>query len=524
MQLSPSGHADTFTRERVLAIDPYPELVDLGYPPRLNAGVSLLEATIARFGGDRPAIVTDDKTWSYADLLHRADQIAHVLTVDEGLASGGRVLVRGPNSPDFAAAVLGVWRAGGVVVPATHRLTARELTPMTDVARIELALVDHRFPLSLDRPVQMVTFGDDEWEVRLDKHPGAFTPVDTAGDDVAMIQFTSGTTGEPKGALHFHRDVLAMADVVGGQAIGIVSDDLVTSNRTMGFGYAFGALVAFPLRHGAAALILDDDSPAATFDAIARHGATVLMTSPPVYRAALAGAAGSSLGRLRRATSGGEMLPAATSQAWYDRYGMRLVNLFGTTELTHAILGVGSDDTPHGSVGRPLPGYQARILGEDGREMPVGEAGELAILGPTGCRHLDHPRQSTAVRDGWTCTGDIAHVDADGYIWIHGRSDDLVIIDGCNVPPAEVEEVLLEFPGVGEAVVVGVALPEGENRLHAFLTCTAGLAGLDDHLAASIEPAKIPEVIEVLDAMPRTTIGKVDRMRLRERATRAAAR
>ncbi|HET8660995.1 MAG TPA: AMP-binding protein [Micromonosporaceae bacterium] len=523
MQLSPTGHTDTFTRERVLAVDPYPELVDLGYPARLNAGVALLDDVVARFGGDRPAVVTDQMTWSYADLLRRADQIAHVLTVDEGLASGGRVLVRGPNSPDFIAIVLGVWRAGGVVVASTNRLTARELTPMTDIARIELALVDHRCPVSLDRPVQMVTFGDDEWEVRLDKHPGAFTPVDTAADDVAMIQFTSGTTGQPKGALHFHRDVLAMADVVGGQAIGITSDDLVTSNRTMGFGYAFGALIAFPLRHGAAALVLDDDSPAATFEAVVRHGATVLMTSPPVYRAALAGAAGASLGRLRRATSGGEMLPAATSQAWYDRYGMRLVNLFGTTELTHAILGAVSNDTPHGSVGRPLPGYEARVLSEDGRDVPAGEAGELAILGPTGCRHLDHPRQRTAVREGWTCTGDVVHMDTDGNVWVHGRSDDLVSVDGWLVAPAEVEEVMLEYPGVGEAVVTGVPLPDGGSRLHAFLTGAPDLAGLDAHLRANVARCKVPEVIEVLDAMPRTTIGKVDRMGLRDRAAQAAA-
>lgn len=521
MPLFPSGHIDTFTRERVLAVDPYPELVDLGYPARLNAGVALLDDSIARFGGDRPAVVTEQMTWTYADLLQRADRVAHLLTVDEGLVSGGRVLVRGPNTPDFIAIVLGVWRAGGVVVASTHLLTPREATPMVDVARIDLALVDHRFPISLDRPVQMVPFGDDEWEVRLDKHPGTFIPVDTAADDVAMIQFTSGTTGEPKGALHFHRDVLAMADVVGGKALGLTPDDLVTSNRTMGFGYAFGGLVAFPLRHGAAALILGDDSPAGTFDAVVRHGVTVLMTSPPVYRAGLAGAAGDSLGRLRLATSGGEILPVATWQAWYDRYGMKLVNLFGSTELAHAVLGAVGDDMRPGSVGRPLPGYRARVLGKDGREVPAGEAGELAILGPTGCRHLDHPRQRTAVRDGWTCTNDIAHIDADGHIWIHGRSDDLVIINGFNVPPAQVEEVLLEFPGVGDAVVVGVPMPEGGNRLHAFVTRTGDLAGLDEHLRANLEPIKIPEVIEVLDAMPRTTIGKVNRMGLRDRARAA---
>lgn len=525
-RLSPTAHVDTFTRRHALAVQPWPDIVhtlpELRYPQRFNAAVTLLDDVGARLGYDRRAVVTDSAVWSYADLLSRANQTAHVLHHDMRIVPGNRVLLAGSNTPWFLVCLLAVLKVGAVAVPLPPRLRAHELRSMIDTVEPSAALCDSDDLHALSAtglPVLGYGTGESDDLLRLAARCRVhYPPVEVAGDDVALILFSSGTTGNPKASLHFHRDLLTVGDTVGRHLLRPRPGDLVACNRSMSLSYGLGGLVLSPFRFGAAALLPSDSDAEALFDAVTRHRADIVLTTPSGYRAALPLGLPKSV---RRCISGGERLEQTLWHSWHDRTGSQILDIMGATELTNGVLGSVEGSIRPGSTGLPVPGYQVRAVDADGRPCPDGEIGQLAVRGPTGCRYLAHPRQAEAVRDGWTLTGDLCQRDPDGYFWMRGRIDDAVSIDGCNVVPAEVESVLLTHPAVAEAAVVGYTETHGKSALAAYLVLDAEAdagpeitALLTEHLSAY----EHPRMIIPIPALPRTATGKVDRTELRRRA------
>jgi 2-aminobenzoate-CoA ligase len=467
MELSPSAHVDTFCRDGLPPAHLWPDLeftlAELDYPDRLNAADELLNPTIAAGGAGRRCLVAPAEMWSYGQVADLACQIAGVLTDEFGLVPGNRVLLRGPNNPWLAACFLGVLKAGCVAVPTMPMLRAAELSSICEIARVQLALCDHRFTEELDGAtvpgLRVVRFGGadaGDLTVRAAARSASFDSIQTAADDVAMIAFTSGTTGRPKAAMHFHRDLLAVADTFSAHVLEPGPDDLFTGTPPLAFAFGVGALLLFPLRAGAATLLIERASPAELADHVAGRGATVLSTAPTAYRAMLGADRAGQLRGLRRAVSAGEHLPEPTWTEFYRATGVKIIDGIGSTELLHIFLAAADDAIRPGSTGVPVPGYTAAVLDADGKPVPDGAPGRLAVKGPTGCRYLSDERQRSYVQDGWNLTGDTYIRDADGYFWYQARSDDMIISGGYNVAGPEVEEVLLTHPDVAECAVVGV--------------------------------------------------------------------
>ena len=536
MQLSPSAHTDTFCRDNLPAAADWPEfrftLPALAYPDRLNCAAELLEATIARRGADRPCLLSADGTWSYGDLLQVSSQVARVLTEDLGIVPGNRVLLRGPNNPWLVACWFGVLRAGGVAVATMPLLRAGELAAICEIAQVSLALCDSRFTAELalaDVPgMRMVSYGADDrgdlTRLAADQPAGA-AAVPTAADDVALIAFTSGTTGRPKATMHFHRDVLATADTFSAHVLKPRPDDVFTGTPPLAFTFGLGGAVIFPLRAGAAVLLLERATPAELAGQIAARGVTVCFTAPTAYRAMIASGKAALLRGLRRPVSAGEHLPAATWQAFYDATGVKIIDGIGSTELLHIFISSSDEQIRPGATGRVVPGYVAEILGEDGRPVPDGEDGRLAVKGPTGCRYLADDRQRAYVRDGWNITGDTYRRDADGYFWYQARSDDIIISSGYNIAGPEIEEALLGHPEVTECGVIGVPDEARGQIVKAYVVLADGAAGgaakvseLQEHVKQRIAPYKYPRAIEFVPTLPRTNTGKLQRFRLRDLA------
>ncbi len=536
MQLSPSAHTDTFCRDHLPAAGDWPELQfslpALAYPDRLNCAAELLEATIAVHGAERPCLLSADERWSYGDLLRVSSQIARVLAEDLGVVPGNRVLLRGPNNPWLVACWFGVLRAGGVAVATMPLLRAGELTAICEIAQVSLALCDSRFTSALAEAdaggMRIVTYGaDDPGDLaRLAaRKPAGATAVPTAADDVAMIAFTSGTTGRPKATMHFHRDVLAIADTYSEHVLKPRPDDVFTGTPPLAFTFGLGGAVIFPLRAGAAVLLLEKATPAELAEQIAARGVTVCFTAPTAYRAMIASGKAPLLRGLRRPVSAGEHLSAATWQAFYDATGVKIIDGIGSTELLHIFISSADDEIRPGATGRVVPGYVAEIHGEDGKPVPDGEAGKLAVRGPTGCRYLADDRQKAYVHDGWNITGDTYRRDADGYFWYQARSDDIIISSGYNIAGPEVEEALLSHPEVTECGVVGVPDEARGQIVKAYVVLAGGLSGSDakaselqDYVKQQIAPYKYPRAIEFLPALPRTNTGKLQRFKLRDLA------
>src|SRR3984957_16121644 len=534
MQLSPSAHTHTFCPDNLPPDGQWPDLdlatAGLRYPDRLNAADELLDATIAGHGPDRRCLLSPEVTWTYGDVAARAAQVARVLTEDLGLVAGNRVLLRGPNNPWLAACWLGVLKAGGVAVATMPMLRAAELTSICAIAQVKLALCDHRLTADLRAAavpeLQIVEFGGadpgDLTKLAAAK-PAEFASVQTAADDVAMIAFTSGTTGKPKAAMHFHRDLLAAADTFSAHVLKPVPDDLFAGTPPLAFTFGLGALLLFPLRVGAATLLLEKATPAELADAIAEHGVTVLSTAPTAYRAMLAAGKAEQLRGLRRPVSAGENLPKSTWQAFYDATGVKIIDGIGSTEMLHIFMACADDDIRPGSTGKAVPGYAAAVLDRDGNEVPDGEPGRLAVKGPTGCRYLNDERQRTYVQRGWNLTGDTYIRDKDGYFWYQARSDDMIISGGYNIAGPEIEEVLLSHPDVAECGVVGIPDEARGPIVKAFVILREGAEGgdakareLQDLVKQKIAPYKYPRAIEFVAALPRTNTGKLQRFRLRE--------
>ncbi len=536
MKLSPSAHVDTFCRDNLPPDAQWPDLEftlpELLYPERLNAADELLSPIIAAGGADRPCLLSPTESWSYGVTAARASQIARVLTEDLGIAPGNRVLLRGPNNPWLAACWLGVLKAGGVAVATMPMLRAAELTTIGDKAQVHLALCDHRFTEELTAAalpgLRIITFGGpaaDDLAALASGKDAEFASIQTAADDVAMIAFTSGTTGKPKAAMHFHRDLLAVADTFSARVLRPEPEDVFAGTPPLAFTFGLGALLLFPLRVGAATLLLEKATPAELTDYIADHGVTVLSTAPTAYRAMLATGKAEKLRGLRRPVSAGENLPAATWRAFYDATGVQIIDGIGSTEMLHIFIAAADDDIRPGSTGKVVPGYRAAVVGQDGKPVPDGQPGRLAVKGPTGCRYLNDERQSTYVRDGWNLTGDTYVRDSDGYFWYQARSDDMIISGGYNIAGPEIEEVLLSHPDVAECGVVGVPDEARGQIVKAYVILRDGAAGddvkareLQELVKSRIAPYKYPRAVEFVTTLPRTNTGKLQRFLLRQRA------
>ncbi|MET9826210.1 AMP-binding protein [Streptomyces sp. NPDC006349] len=524
-----SAHVDTFAREHLPPPDQWPELLldlpELRYPARLNCAAELLAGP----PDDRPAFRTGSgDTWTYGGLRARVDRIAHLLTGGLGVVPGNRVLLRGPTTPWLAACWLAVLKAGAVAVTVLAQQRPHELRAICEIARVRHALCDVRSVDHLAEAevpgLRITTYGGDAPEDLLHRAgdgaaPGTpFEAVGTAADDVALIAFTSGTTGRPKGCMHFHRDVLAIADTFSAHVLRPRPDDLFAGSPPLGFTFGLGGLVVFPLRAGASALLLEQAGPRQLLPAVAEHRVSVLFTAPTAYRAMLDELDAYDVSSLRRLVSAGENLPAATWRAWHERTGLRIINGIGATELLHIFVSAADDDIRPGTTGVPVPGWHARVQDGYGVPVPDGEPGLLAVRGPVGCRYLADPRQREYVRDGWNVTGDTYVREPDGYFRYVARADDMIISAGYNIAGPEVEDALLRHPDVVEAAVVGRPDQSRGQVVVAYAVLREG-AGRDadalrDFLRSELAPYKCPREIVFLDALPRTATGKLQRYRL----------
>jgi 2-aminobenzoate-CoA ligase len=535
MQLGSSAHVDTFCRDNLPPAESWPEflfdLPDVVYPARLNCASALLDATIATYGADRPCLLSPGSDpWSYGDLLTKANQVAHVLVQDLGIVPGNRVLLRGPNNPWLVACWVGCLKAGAVVVTTMPLLRPGELSTVHEIAHIDVALCDFRFTADLRAAdlgdAEIVEYGGaepDDLVQRAASYPATFDDVLTSADDVALLAFTSGTTGRPKATMHFHRDVLANADTFSRHVLRPTPDDVFTGTPPLAFTFGLGGLVVFPLHAGAATLLIEKASPGELADLIATHGVTICFTAPTAYRAMLTGGYADRLRSLRRAVSAGEHLPAATWRAFRDATGVAIIDGIGSTEMLHIFISAADDDIRPGSTGRPVPGFVATVVDDAGQPLPPGEVGRLAVKGPTGCRYLADDRQRVYVQNGWNITGDTFRCDEDGYFWYQARSDDMIISSGYNIAGPEVEEALLAHPAVSECAVVGVPDEARGSVVKAVVVLAEGTQGdaalaveLQDFVKRQIAPYKYPRILEFTDALPRTSTGKLQRFRLRE--------
>jgi 2-aminobenzoate-CoA ligase len=530
-----SAHVDTFTRDALPPRDLWPELrfdlPELQYPSLLNCAVELLDRTIDRLGADRPCLIDGTGTsWSYGEVRDRANAVARVLTEDLGLLPGGRVLLRGPNNPWLAVCWLAVLKAGGVVVTTMPLLRTGELEVICDMAKIDLALCDARF---LDDLVavggpRVVAYGGTGPEDLLQRMAGksaSYDDVLTSAEDVCLLAFTSGTTGKPKATMHMHRDALAIADTFSAHIVRPLPSDVFAGSPPLAFTFGLGGLVVFPLRAGAATLLLEKATPEELFAAVGRQGVTVLFTAPTGYRAALKHVADFDLTSLRRCISAGEPLPEATWQAFNDATGLRIIDGIGATEMLHVFISAAGEDIRPGATGRAVPGYQACVLDESGSPVPDGQPGRLAVKGPTGCRYLADDRQRVYVQNGWNITGDTYIRDADGYFWYQARSDDMIISSGYNIAGPEVEGALLRHPAVDECAVVGLPDPDRGMVVTAYVIVRPEVArteetvtALQEFVKAQIAPYKYPRVIHFVDSLPKTATGKLQRFQLRAQA------
>ena len=524
----PTGHIDTYCRELLPPPELSPEMdyTGLSYPDRLNCAAELLDARVADGDGDRTVFLFAGGSWTYRELLETSNRIARVLVEDLGLVPGNRVLLRGFNNPMTAACWFAILKAGGIVVCTMPLLRTRELSYIADKSKIRLALTDVRIREACDEAMEgkgrVVTFQGAELENLMEGKPGTFENCDTAADDIALVAFTSGTTGNAKGTAHLHRDVLAVCDCFPPHVLKPRRDDIFAGSPPFAFTYGLGGLVLFPMRIGASAVLLEQAAPPQLIQGIQDFKATTVFTAPTAYRAMLPLVEKHDISSLRACVSAGEHLPRPTWESWKQATGLGIIDGIGSTEMLHMFISESGDAIKPGATGRVVPGYQAKIVDEEGNEVPIGTVGKLAVKGPTGCRYLDDPdRQRGYVQNGWNLTGDSFTQDEDGYFWYQARTDDMIISSGINISGVEVENVLLEHPKVLECGVVGVPDEERGQVVKAFIVLRPGSEGdctkeLQDYVKSVIAPYKYPRQIEFVESLPRTLTGKLQRFRLRE--------
>ena len=541
-----SGHVDAFARENLPSRALWPEfkfdLPELQYPERLNCVTEWVDRWVAAGEGGRICLISPAETLTYAQLNERVNRLANVLTRDLGLVPGNRVLLRGPNNPMMVAAYFAVIKAGGVAVATMPLLRAKEIAYPLSKAKIALALCDARLSDEMEKAKALATGlerivywgkgGADALETLMQK-PGyeRFTACDTASDDVCLIAFTSGTTGEPKGTMHFHRDMLAICDGYAKHVVRAEPSDRFTGSPPLAFTFGLGGLVLFPLRIGASTVLLEQAGPDQLLEAIQKYKITIPFTAPTAYRAMLGRLKDFDISSLRKCVSAGETLPKATFEAWHKATGIKILDGIGATEMLHIFIGSPEHEVRPGSTGKPVPGYEAIILDDGGKVAPPGTVGRLAVRGPTGCRYLADDRQRKYVQHGWNVTGDTYLMDADGYFWYQARSDDMIISAGYNIAGPEVEAALLTHAAVAECGVVGCPDEDRGQIVKAYVVLRAGQAGdaamtkaLQEHVKAVVAPYKYPRAIEYVAELPKTQTGKLQRFELRRRAAEGATR
>ena len=539
--LGPSAHVDTFARDNLPPAEQWPDLLldepQLQYPDYLNAGVELTDRMVEKGFGDNTALIGNGRRRTYKELTDWSNRLAHALVEDFGVQPGNRVLIRSGNNPAMVAAWLAATKAGAVVVNTMPMLRSGELTKIVDKAEIGLALCDSRIADELVACAKTSRFlkkvinfdGTANHDAELDRvalsKPVRFAAVRTGRDDVALLGFTSGTTGEPKATMHFHRDLLIIADGYAKEVLRVTPNDVFVGSPPLAFTFGLGGLALFPLRFGATATLLENASPQNLIDIIETYKATVSFTSPTAYRAMMAAMdAGADLSSLRMAVSAGETLPAPVFQEWTEKTGKPILDGIGSTELLHIFITNRLGDATPGATGRPVAGYEAKLVDDAMQEVADGTIGHLAVRGPTGCRYLADPRQTKYVRDGWNLTGDAFMRDQDGVFHFAARTDDMIISSGYNIAGPEVEAALLAHPEVAECAVVGAPDEARGQIVEAHVVLRPGVVGdaasvkrLQEHVKATIAPYKYPRSVKFVAALPKTQTGKIQRFKLKDR-------
>jgi 2-aminobenzoate-CoA ligase len=536
--LDPSAHRDSFARdnlpprERWPAMD-YAALPELAYPKRLNAAVELLDRMVERGFGDNPCIRWQGGFWTYAGLLDKANRIANVLVAEMGLVPGNRVLLRAANNPMHAACWFAVMKAGGIAVGTMPLLRARELCYIIEKAKVEFAFCDKMLSAELDAAraksptLRSVVYfhdsGERGLEARMTAQSAGFANVATSHDDVALVAFTSGTTGPAKGTMHFHRDVLTICDTFPKYVLKPEADDIFIGSPPLAFTFGLGGVLLFPMRVGASTLLLEKTGAEILLQAIQDHRATICFTAPTLFRIMAELVPRYDIASLKKCVSAGETLPLPVFDSFRKATGIRIIDGLGSTEMLHIFVATAGDDIRPGATGKAIPGYQAIVVDEAGNEVPRNTVGRLAVRGPTGCRYLADERQTSYVQGGWNLTGDAYLMDEDGYLWYQARTDDMIISAGYNISGPEIEAVLLDHPGVGECAVIGAPDAARGQIVKAFVVPrelanadAALVKALQDFVKAQIAPYKYPREIEFVTALPRTETGKVQRFRLRD--------
>jgi len=536
--LGPTAHIDTFTRDGLPPEDHWPDFLLEGfdYPEYLNAGVELTDAQVAKGFGDNIALIGNGRQRTYKELADWTNRLARALIEDLGVKPGNRVMIRSANNPAMVACWLAVTKAGGVAVNTMPMLRAAELAKIVDKAEISHALCDTRLMDEMARCAKTSTFlktvagfdGTSNHDAELDRlalqKPVHLDAVKTGRDDVALLGFTSGTTGEPKATMHFHRDLLIIADGYARDVLNVTPDDVFVGSPPLAFTFGLGGLAVFPLRFGATATLLETASPPSMIEIIERYKATICFTAPTAYRVMLrAMDEGADLSSLRAAVSAGETLPAPVYEEWQQKTGKPMLDGIGATEMLHIFISNRFDDHRPSCTGKPVSGYEARVVDDDGNEVPAGVIGRLAVRGPTGCRYLYDERQETYVKDGWNITGDSFARDEDGYLHFAARNDDMIVSAGYNIAAPEVEAALLAHEAVAECAVVAAPDDERGSIVEAHVVLVPGFEtsndtrkALQDHVKAAIAPYKYPRAIRFHHALPKTPTGKIQRFVLRE--------
>ena len=539
--LSPSAHVDTFTRDNLPPREEWPDFLLDGYdyPEYLNAAVELTDRMVDKGFGDNTALIGNGRRRTYKELTDWSNRLAHALVEDYGVKPGHRILIRSANNPAMIACWLAATKAGAVVVNTMPMLRAGELKKIIDKAEIRLALCDTRIIEELvlcakDSAFlnQVVGFdGSANHDAELDRialdKPVKFEAVRTGRDDVALLGFTSGTTGVPKATMHFHRDLLIIADAYAKDVLNVQPDDVFVGSPPIAFTFGLGGLAIFPLRFGAAAALLEQATPPNMVKIIETYKATISFTAPTAYRAMLAAMdQGADLSSLRIAVSAGETLPPPVYDSWVEKTGKPILDGIGSTEMLHVFISNRLDDRAAGSTGLPVKGYEARIVDDQMNEVPRGTIGKLAVRGPTGCRYLADERQKDYVKQGWNLTGDAFYQDEDGHFHFAARADDMIISAGYNIAGPEVEAALLAHDDVAECAVIGLADEARGQIVAAYVVLIPGASGdevmtlrLQTHVKATIAPYKYPRSIHYVDSLPKTETGKIQRFQLRKNAT-----